>query len=91
VEFVLNSSGHVQSLVCPPDNFKAKYFTNTQLARDAESWYQSATQHKGSWWEHWIEWLSRRSGEQRPAPRNLGNGQYPLLQPAPGSYVHQSA
>jgi polyhydroxyalkanoate synthase subunit PhaC len=90
VEFVLNSSGHVQSLVCPPDNFKAKYFTNARPANDAESWYQSATQHKGSWWEHWTEWLARRSGDKRPAPDEPGNAQYPALQAAPGSYVFQS-
>jgi len=90
IEFVLNSSGHVQSLVCPPDNFKAKYFTNTKPADDAESWLQSATQHKGSWWEHWSEWLCARSGEQRLAPSQPGNAQYAPLQPAPGSYVFQS-
>ena len=89
VEFVLNSSGHVQSLVCPPGNFKAKYFTNAQLGNDAETWYQSAAQHKGSWWEHWTEWLSRRSGEKRLAPEAPGNEQYPALQAAPGSYVFQ--
>jgi polyhydroxyalkanoate synthase len=89
VEFVLNSSGHVQSLVCPPDNFKAKYFTNAGPADDAESWYQTATQHKGSWWEHWTEWLGRRSGEKRPASAEPGNTQYPALQAAPGSYVFQ--
>jgi polyhydroxyalkanoate synthase subunit PhaC len=89
VEFVLNSSGHVQSLVCPPDNFKAKYFTNTRPANDAESWYQSAIQHKGSWWEHWTKWLGGRSGEKRPAPEELGNARYPVLQAAPGTYVFQ--
>jgi polyhydroxyalkanoate synthase len=90
VEFVLNSSGHVQSLVSPPDNFKAKYFTNERSENDAETWYQSATQHKGSWWEHWIEWLGQRSGEKRPAPEEPGNAQYPALQAAPGTYVFQS-
>jgi len=89
VEFVLNSSGHVQSLVCPPDNFKAKYFTNARPADDAESWYRSATQNKGSWWEHWTEWLGRRSGEKRAAPEAPGNAQYPALQAAPGNYVFQ--
>jgi len=89
IEFVLNSSGHVQSLVSPPDNFKAKYFTNPRPGNDAESWYQSATQHKGSWWGHWIEWLGQRSGEKRPAPEELGNAQHPALQTAPGSYVFE--
>ncbi len=90
VEFVLNSSGHVQSLVSPPDNFKARYFTNSQRAEKAEAWLSSATQHKGSWWEHWIDWLGRHSGERRPAPEYLGNAEYPALQPAPGTYVFES-
>jgi polyhydroxyalkanoate synthase len=89
VEFVLSSSGHVQSLVCPPDNVKARYFTNARPASDAESWYQSAIQHKGSWWENWVEWLGRRSGGKHLAPEKLGNAQYPMLQTAPGSYVFQ--
>jgi polyhydroxyalkanoate synthase subunit PhaC len=89
VEFVLNSSGHVQSLVSPPGNPKARYYTNARSAEDAERWYQSATEHKGSWWEHWAEWLGRRSGEKRPAPDKPGNAQYPPLQPAPGTYVFQ--
>src|SRR5262249_20767491 len=91
VEFVLNSSGHVQSLVSPSDNPRAKYYTNSRPVDDAEGWYQSATEHKGSWWEHWTEWLGQRSGEKRPAPEEPGNAQYPPLQAAPGSYVFQSA
>jgi polyhydroxyalkanoate synthase subunit PhaC len=90
VEFVLNSSGHVQSLVCPPDNLKARYMTNARLGNDPEAWLNSATSHKGSWWEHWTEWLGRRSGEKRPAPQDAGNAQYPVLEEAPGSYAFQT-
>ncbi len=88
-EFVLNSSGHVQSLVCPPNNFKAKYFTNSNLGQTPEEWLASATEHKGTWWDHWLEWLERRSGDLRPAPEALGNDQFRPLCPAPGTYVHQ--
>jgi len=90
VEFVLSASGHVQSLVSPPDNIRARYFTNARSKKDADSWYQSATSHKGSWWEHWSDWLGGRSGEKRPAAKRLGNAQHPPLQAAPGSYVFQS-
>ncbi len=88
-EFVLNSSGHVQSLVCPPNNFKAKYFTNPDLGKTPEAWLAAATEHKGTWWDHWLEWLERRSGEMRPAPEALGSTKFPPLCPAPGTYVHQ--
>ena len=35
-EFVLNSSGHVQTLVCPPTNFKARYYVNPSLGDDPD-------------------------------------------------------
>jgi polyhydroxyalkanoate synthase subunit PhaC len=88
-EFVLNSSGHVQSLVNPPGNLKAKYFTNVRLGIDPDQWYASATEHKGTWWDHWLDWLERRSGQKRASPQSLGNERYAPLEPAPGSYVHQ--
>lgn len=89
-EFVLNSSGHVQSLVCPPGNFKARYFTNPRLEATPERWLASATEHKGSWWDHWLKWLETRSGEWRAAPDKLGAARFPPLEPAPGTYVHQA-
>jgi polyhydroxyalkanoate synthase len=88
-EFVLNSSGHVQSLVCPPGNFKAKYMTAPRLGNGADAWRQSATEHKGTWWDHWLEWLEKRSGEKRSAPESMGGSRYPAIEPAPGSYVFQ--
>jgi polyhydroxyalkanoate synthase subunit PhaC len=90
-EFVLNSTGHVQSLVSPPGNFKSKYFTNPRLGDNADAWLSAATEHKGSWWDHWLEWLEKRSGEMKPAPAELGNAAHRALEPAPGTYVHQQA
>jgi len=88
-EFVLSSSGHVQSLVNPPGNPKAKYFTHHGLGTDPDQWYQNATEHKGTWWDHWLEWLEKRSGERRSAPEALGSPRFGVLEPAPGSYVQQ--
>jgi polyhydroxyalkanoate synthase len=88
-EFVLNSTGHVQSLVSPPGNFKSKYFVNPRLGDNADDWLAGATEHKGSWWDNWLEWLEKRSGDMQPAPRQLGNENYPVVEPAPGMYVHQ--
>ena len=86
-EFVLNSSGHVQTLVCPPTNFKAKYYVNPTLGDDPETWLKEATEEKGSWWDRWLEWLDRRSGDKRDAPASLGSRRFPPLEPAPGRYV----
>jgi poly[(R)-3-hydroxyalkanoate] polymerase subunit PhaC len=90
-EFVLSGSGHVQSLVCPPANFQARYFTNSNIGSDPEAWFKSATEHKGTWWDNWLEWIEKRSGDKRAAPATLGGGGYEAIEPAPGRYVHQRA
>ncbi len=89
-DFVLNSSGHVQTLVCPPENFKARYFVNPRLEQSADKWLKEATERKGSWWDHWLAWLDKRSGEKRDAPVALGSERFPPLDPAPGRYVVES-
>ena len=89
VEFVLNSSGHVQSLVNPPGNLKSHYFLSAKLPDDADLWLEAATDNRGSWWDHWLKWIGSRSGDQRDAPSRLGNAAYPPICPAPGTYVHE--
>ncbi len=89
VEFVLNSSGHVQSLVCPPGNFKAHYFTNPKMAGDPDTWLHNAHDNRGTWWDHWLKWIKTRSGEERPAPQTLGSERFRALDPAPGLYVFE--
>ena len=49
----------------------------------------TATEHHGSWWPQWIEWLIARSGTEKAAPSALGSRKYPPLGPAPGTYVHE--
>jgi polyhydroxyalkanoate synthase subunit PhaC len=90
--FVLSSSGHIQAIVNPPGNPKAKYFVGPEkLDADPEQWRRSAEARAGSWWEHWAGWLAERSGARRPAPGYLGNAAHPEVAPAPGRYVHQRA
>jgi polyhydroxyalkanoate synthase len=86
-EFVLSSSGHIQSVINPPGNAKAKYFLNPQLPAGPDAWLAAARQHDGSWWGHWRDWLVARSGQPRPAPILLGNPYYPPQADAPGTYV----
>jgi poly(3-hydroxyalkanoate) synthetase len=88
-QFVLSSSGHIQAIVNPPGNPKSSYRTREGAPpADAEAWLGGAETAPGSWWEHWTAWLSARSGDRRPAPRKLGSGTHPPLDPAPGRYVH---
>ncbi len=89
VEFVLSSSGHVQSLVNPPGNPKARYFVNSSLPADPEQWFGGAKEHPGSWWEHWASWISQRSGDRAPARTVPGSKRHPALESAPGRYVRE--
>ena len=85
--FVLSYSGHIQSLVNPPGNPKAHYWTGGEPGPDPHAWRASAQRHTGSWWEPWAEWMLERSGDEVPAPTAQGSAAHPPLEPAPGSYV----
>jgi len=88
-EFVLSSSGHIQSLINPPGNPKAKFYRNPQLPLDPEQWLAKAQPTSGSWWEHWRQWLEARSGHLRAAPQSLGSERNRPAEKAPGTYVNE--
>ena len=85
--FVLSSSGHIQAIVCPPSNTKARYFVNEDTVADPDAWLKAATEKAGSWWDDWAEWTIERSGAERPAPTRAGSRKHPVLVAAPGTYV----
>ncbi len=87
--FVLSSSGHIQSIVNPPTNPKAKFFLNDNLKLGAKQWLEQSTSHPGSWWGHWRTWFAAQGGGLRAAPKSLGSAEHPATDPAPGRYVHQ--
>ena len=89
-EFLLSSSGHIQTLINPIGNTKGKFFVNPKLASQADEWFSEAKLIPGSWWEYWRSWLAARSGEIRVAPERLGNDLYKPGTKAPGTYVHES-
>ena len=86
--FVLSSSGHIQSLINPPGNPKARFFANPALPDDVEQFPHGAEQHMGSWWETWTKWLGERSGGMKAAPKKLGDAKHKPVGKAPGQYVH---
>ncbi|MCZ6912089.1 MAG: hypothetical protein O7F72_04710 [Proteobacteria bacterium] len=88
-EFVLSSSGHIQAIVNPPDNPRAKFYTNDDISLDAEAWLSGAQVVQGTWWDHWRQWYTTRGGGKRNAPETLGSTTYPPMDNAPGRYVHQ--
>ena len=87
IEFVLSSSGHIQSLLNPPGNPKAKYFVNSDVKASPEDWAAGAEEVPGSWWPRWAEWLKTRSGAEKAAPKSLGNTAFKPVCDAPGEYV----
>lgn len=90
-EFILVSGGHLQAILRPPGGRAAGYRTAERIPDNPAAWLSAAEEHDGSWWEHWIEWLEKRSTGTRPAPRRLGDRKHPLIEPAPGSYVRTRA
>ena len=88
-EFVLSSSGHIQSILNPPGNPKARFFTSGEMTGDAKHWLETATKQSDSWWQYWRDWLHARGGKRKAAPTVLGNDNHPALEPAPGTYVHE--
>jgi len=89
--FVLSYSGHIASLVNPPGNPKAHYWTGGTPGPDPRQWLAGAERHQGSWWQAWADWITARSGDQQPAPAEPGSERHPVLDPAPGLYVRDMA
>ncbi|WP_397595314.1 PHA/PHB synthase family protein [Sphingorhabdus sp.] len=89
VEFVLSQAGHMQAILNPPGNPKAKYWRNSKgrPPADVKAWMKGAEENAGSWWPFWTEWLGERSGKKLKAPEGCGSKAHPPMEPAPGLYV----
>jgi polyhydroxyalkanoate synthase len=58
---------------------------------DPETWYESTPRGDGSWWPAWQQWLARYSSARTaPLPMGAPDTGYPVLEDAPGRYVHQA-
>ena len=85
-QFVLAESGHIAGVVNPPCSGKYGYWLNPAPIEDPDEWQKAGEHHKGSWWEHWSDWLAEHSGKKVPA-RKPGKHDFPALCAAPGTYV----
>ncbi len=85
--FVLGASGHIAGVINPPAKGKRSYWTNAKLPARAEAWFDSATEHPGSWWPAWSEWLKPHGGKLVNAPKTPGSAKFKAIEPAPGRYV----
>jgi polyhydroxyalkanoate synthase subunit PhaC len=96
VRFVLSTSGHIASMVNPPDNPKAKFQAvpspgagnpGDGSPADPQAWLAAAQTVPSSWWPDYAAWLADRSGGQRRRPATLGGARFEPMEPAPGRYV----
>jgi len=91
VKYVLSGSGHIAGVVNPPSLGKYQYWTNDSIKNvTLAQWLKGASEHKGSWWPDWREWLQSIDPEQVPA-RAVGAAAMPPIEDAPGSYVRVRA
>lgn len=86
--FVRAASGHIAGVISAPGQKRRSYRVGPD-APTPEAWEAASIEHPGSWWDHWHEWLGRRSGPLVAAPKRLGTAKLPPLEPAPGRYVSQ--
>ncbi|MCU0882820.1 MAG: class II poly(R)-hydroxyalkanoic acid synthase, partial [Hyphomonadaceae bacterium] len=87
IEFILSHSGHIQALLNPPGNPKAKYYRNpARPPETTDAWMEGAVEEAGSWWPRWVAFLVSHGGKQKAAPKALGSKEYPPIRPAPGIY-----
>jgi polyhydroxyalkanoate synthase len=88
VRFIIAGSGHIAGVINPPEAKKYQYWTNesAEMPATVEAWRAGSTEHPGSWWPDWDQWLSKLSGEKISA-RQPGDGKLPVLGDAPGTYV----
>ncbi len=89
MEFLLAGSGHIAGVVNPPAAGKYQYWVGDSAAPSLKAFVESATEHPGSWWPHWLEWLHRQSDARVPASakRVPGGRGDTVIEDAPGRYV----
>ncbi len=94
--FVMGASGHIAGVINPPAKNKRSFWTNDKLPVNKfpvaqADWQQSATEHPGSWWTDWSNWLKGHAGKQVASPKAYGSRGHKVIEPAPGRYVKAKA
>jgi polyhydroxyalkanoate synthase len=92
--FVLTAGGHNVGIVNPPglalSSYRIGHWRHGDRLLTPQEWLDAAEPTAGSWWTPWMAWLKGHSSAQ-VVPPAMGAPQagLPVLEPAPGSYVHQ--
>jgi polyhydroxyalkanoate synthase len=87
VKFVLSGSGHIAGVINPPSKAKYQYWTGGKAGTGTvEGWLERATEHPGSWWPDWLQWIKAQDATEVPA-REPGGGKLTPIEDAPGRYI----
>ena len=87
VQYTLSSSGHILGIINPPVTPpKRSYWSGPCKAQSPDEWKHQCSEVQGSWWPHWIQYLSHQCGPL-VAARQPGSAEHPVLEAAPGRYV----
>ena len=89
VTFLLAGSGHIAGVVNPPAANKYQYWTGDSEAASLKDFVAGATEHPGSWWPNWLEWLEDQDSSKvsAKAKRKPGGRGDKTIEDAPGRYV----
>lgn len=90
--FLLTSGGHNAGIVSGPVHPKRHHRVRERKAGEPQltpgEWMATMEKQPGSWWPVWERWLAARGGPMVKPPK-MGSAAYPVVCPAPGTYVLQ--
>ena len=89
-QFILSSSGHVKGLINPPSDNKYSFkinIINKKIPKNPQNWLKNSTEHSGSWWNYWKNWLTKLSFDKISANQSCSIVNINNLKDAPGDYV----
>ncbi|MEI4264098.1 PHA/PHB synthase family protein [Roseovarius sp. D0-M9] len=95
LQFLLTKGGHNSGILSEPGHAGRHYRIGHRPAgahyRDPQTWLATHDPVPGSWWHEWASWLKDYSTGTVPArrPGSTDCG-YPVLDAAPGHYIHQT-
>ena len=92
VRFCLGGGGHIAGSMNPASkNRRNHWLAEGAMPDDADTWFASAQEHQGSWWNDWGPWVARHGGPLIEASPDIGSDRYEPIEPAPGRYVRVRA